>query len=239
MPYEKRRPARVWPVAKTYSRVALTHRWSLLTAFFGLLVIQVAEVVGPLYLKQFVDVLAISSREAVGALFGILVLYAIVIMIGWIGQRIRTYGVYGVETRSMLDLYNEAFRYLMGHGHEFFISNFTGTLTRRVTRYARSFEMVFDNIIYNVVPTTLFGTGVIIVLWQRSVYLGASLLLWTILFVYIQYRTVAWIQPLRFKKAEADSRTTGVLSDAVLNHSTVTPFAALPLERKIFGETVV
>ncbi|MFZ3043550.1 MAG: ABC transporter ATP-binding protein [Minisyncoccia bacterium] len=238
MQTEKKKPARVWPVVKAYGRVALRHRPLFVTAFFGLLIIQASELVWPLYLKRFVDALATSSPASAGSLFTILALYATVVFIGWIGQRIRTYGVHRLETRSMQDLYNDAFSYLMGHGHEFFISNFIGTLTRRVMRYARSFEGVFDNVIYNIVPTFIFGGGVIIVLWQRSIYLGAGLLTWTILFLYIQYRTVVWIQPLRFKRSAADSHATGALSDAVLNHATISAFAALPLERKIFGETI-
>lgn len=62
--------------------------------------------------------------------------------------------------------------------------------------------------------------------------------MWTVFFVYIQYKTIAWLQPLRTARTEEDSRVTGTLSDAVLNHSTITAFAALENERNIFGATV-
>ncbi|OGG41137.1 hypothetical protein A2118_03635, partial [Candidatus Kaiserbacteria bacterium GWA2_50_9] len=190
-----------------------------------------------LYLKKFVDVL-VGGTAVPGVLTTIawiLGAYALVNIVGWTGQRVRMVTIGRLEARTMADLYDKAFWYLLGHSHEFFISNFTGTLTRRVTRYARSFESVFDNIIMNLLPAFLFLVGVVTVLSLRSIWLGAGLFTLTILFIYLQYRMVMWLQPLRTRRTEEDSRMTGALSDAVLNHSTVTSFAALSYERSYFS----
>ncbi len=138
----------------------------------------------------------------------------------------------------MRDLYNDAFEKLFRHSHEFFISNFSGTLTRRVGRYARAFENIIDNLLYSLIPTTLFAIGVIGVLTARSFILGAALLLWTIAFLYVQYRMTLRVHKLREERSAADSDMTGGLSDAVVNHAAVTAFATLPRERTIFGALV-
>jgi len=153
-----------------------------------------------------------------------------------VGQRVRMFTLGRLEARAMADLYDKAFSYLIEHSHEFFISNFTGTLTRRVTRYARSFEGVLDNVLMNFFPATLYLLGVVTVLSLRSLWLGIGLFVLTMFFIFIQYKMVMWLQPLRTKRTEEDSHMTGALSDAVLNHSTITAFASAPYERSYFGK---
>ncbi|MEK7114157.1 MAG: ABC transporter ATP-binding protein [Patescibacteria group bacterium] len=234
---EKKKPARVWPVLRAYGTAALVYRGLLSTAVVSTITIVAAEVIAPLYLKRFVNVLAAGNAapNILSSIAMILGAYALVNFIGWLGQRVRMLTTGRLEARVMADLYDNAFTYLIGHSHEFFISNFTGTLTRRVTRYARSFESVLDNILLNLFPALLFLVGVVAVLSFRSVWLGMGLLVLTIIFIYLQYTMVMWILPLRTKRTEEDSHMTGALSDAVLNHSTITSFAALPYERSYFG----
>ena len=240
MPPEKKKRARVWPVFRAYGRAVLKYPWLLSAAVIGVVIIETASVIAPLFLRQFINLISggVASPELVQALYVALLWFTVTNLVGWVGQRMRAFATTRAEAKTMADLFNNSFSYLAGHSHDFFISNFTGTLTRRVTRYARSFEQVFDNIMFNFLPALLFAGGVIFVLWQKSAYLGAGLLIWTTVFVYIQYKTVAWLQPLRTARVEKDSKLTGVLSDAVLNHSTITTFAALTHELNIFGSAI-
>ena len=240
MPPDKKRTARVWPVLRAYGKAALAYPKPLSAALIATVGIEAAAVVAPLYLRQFINLLSggTPSSATVQALFSVLVIFAAVNFAGWIGQRVRMLTVGRMEAKVMADLYENAFGYLLGHAHEFFISNFTGTLTRRVTRYARSFEQVLDNLLLNFFPAFIFAIGVIGVLSMRSVLLGAGLFVWTVVFVYIQFRMVLWRQPLRAARTEEDSRVTGFLSDTVLNHSTITTFAAGPYEKMRFQDAI-
>jgi ATP-binding cassette subfamily B protein len=209
-------------------------------AIVAAILIEAAGVVAPLFLRQFINLLSsgIVSPELVQTLFSILFLFGAVNLVGWIGQRMRMVTVMRLEAQVMVDLYNSAFDYLLGHAHEFFISNFTGTLTRRVTRYARSFEQVLDNLIFNFFSAFIFAVGIIGVLSTRSPLLGVGLLVWTVVFVYMQFRMMNALSSLRTKRTEEDSRVTGFLSDVVLNHSTITAFAARGYEESRFKETI-
>lgn len=240
MNVEKKKPARVWPVLRAYGKAVSAYPFLLSTALIGVFIIEGSNIVAPLFLRQFINLISagVASSDILRALYTVLILFTATNLVGWLGQRFRAIATTRVEARTMTDLFNNSFNYLLGHSHEFFISNFTGTLTRRVTRYARSFEQVFDNLVFNFLPALLFAGGVIMVLWQKSSYLGVGLLVWTVLFVYIQYKTVTWLQPLRTARVEKDSLVTGVLSDAVLNHSTITVFAANGHERSIFGGAI-
>ena len=237
---EKKKPARMWPVLRAYSKVTFAYPWLLVVAIVAAITIEVAGVVAPLYLRQFIDILSggTPSLQSVQSLFFVLLLFVAANFVGWLGQRMCMASVARLEAKAMVDLYQNAFEYLIGHAHEFFISSFTGTLTRRVTRYARSFEQVFDNIIFNFFSAFLFAIGIIGVLSLRSVLLGAGLFVWTVVFVYLQFRMMRSLQPLRTARTEEDSRVTGFLSDAVLNHSTITAFATARYENSQFKKTI-
>ncbi len=240
MQIEKKKPARAGAVLRAYSKAALAYPWVLFFAVIAALLIEAAGVVAPLFLRQFVNLLSggTPTADVVWAVFVALMLFTATNLMGWLGQRIRLYSVNRLESRVMVDLYQNAFDYMLEHSHDFFISNFTGTLTRRITRYARAFEQVFDSILFNFFPAFAFAVGIVGVLSLRSPLLGAGLLVWTVIFVYLQFRMMLKRQPLRIARTEEDSRVTGFLSDAVLNHSTITTFAALPYERAHFAETI-
>ncbi len=240
MPPEKKKPARAGAVLRAYGAAAFVYPWSFGAAILAAVIIEASGVIAPLFLRQFINLLSggAPTGAAVQTLFVALILFTTTNIVGWLGQRIRLFAVNRVESRAMVDLYRNAFDYMLGHSHEFFISNFTGTLTRRVTRYARSFEQVFDSLFFNFFPALLFAIGIISVLSLRSPLLGAGLLVWTVFFVYLQFRMMLKRQPLRAARTEEDSRVTGFLSDAVLNHSTITAFAAVPFESSHFGETI-
>ncbi|OGG93948.1 hypothetical protein A2609_02270 [Candidatus Kaiserbacteria bacterium RIFOXYD1_FULL_47_14] len=240
MPPIQKKPTRVLPVLRAYGTAAFAYPWLLGSSIAAGILIEVAGVISPLYLRQFINILSggTPTSVVVQALFFVLAMYAVIHFVAWIGRRVMMFGVLRLESRVMTDLYQNAFTYLLGHAHEFFISNFTGTLTRRVTRYARSFEQVFDNILFNFFSAFLFAIGIIGVLSTRSILLGAGLLVWTVAFVYLQFRMMHALQPLRATRTEEDSNVTGYLSDTVLNHSAITTFAAVQYENSRFKETI-
>ena len=238
MPSEEKKPVRTRAVLRAYGRAARAYPYLLGATIFSVLLIEGASVVAPLFLKEFVNILAAGNTAAtvINAVVWTLAAYATVNFVGWIGQRIRMFSVGRLEAKAMADLYDDAFNYLLHHSHDFFISNFTGTLTRRVSRYARAFEGVLDNFVMNLIPAGLFLLGVVGVLMLRNVWLGVGLFCMTAFFIYIQYVMVMWLQPLRERRTAEDSHLTGALSDAVLNHSTIVTFGAAPYERSVFKQ---
>ncbi len=240
MSVEKKKPPRAGAVLRAYGRAALAYPGLLSAVLIAAVTIEAAGVVAPLYMRQFINALSGSapSPEIVHTLLGILAFFALINVIGCVGQRVRSLGVIRLEAKVMTDLYENAFGYLIGHAHDFFISNFAGTLTRRITRYARSFEQVFDNLIFNFFSAFIFAAGVIGVLSFSNVLLGAALLLWTIVFMYVQFKMMQSLQELRAASTAEDSKVTGFLSDTVSNHSTITTFAATAYENSRFKETI-
>ena len=239
-PAEKKKPVRSMPVIRDYFKAAIKYPWVFGCIYVGSLMIEVVAVTSPLFIKQFIDRIAAgdTSDGAITALLFILAGYTGVIFIGWIGRRVQMLSIMNLEAKVMVDLYNKAFAYLIGHSHDFFTKNFAGSLQRRVSRYAQSFETVIDIFTFGFFSTAVFAIGVIIVLIQKNLYLGLGLLAWTLLFVWIQTVMTKWRQPLRIARSAEESNVTGVLSDSVSNQSTVSLFAADTHERGILAHSL-
>ena len=91
MPSQEKKKARSWPVIRAYAKAAAKYPLLLSLVLIGNLIIQGAGIAAPLYLQKFVDRVAslTPSEAAVGGLIGLLVTFAVINFIGWIGQRIQ------------------------------------------------------------------------------------------------------------------------------------------------------
>lgn len=227
-------------VLRDYWNASITHPILFIGVFVGSLIIEASGVVAPLYIRDFINTISgqTPNEQIIAALFVTLALYGVVVLAGWIGRRIQMLSIMYLEARVMVQLYNKAYAYLMGHAHDFFTSNFAGTLQRRVSRYAQSYESVLDTIAFNFFSTAAFAVGAIYVLSLRSVYLGAGLFVWTLIFIWIQIALARWRQPLRLARSAEDSKVTGILSDSISNQSTVTLFAAQKHERSQLAHAI-
>lgn len=237
---KKKKSTRSMPVIRDYFKAAKKYPLIFSLIFIGSLIIELSGVVAPLFIKQFIDRIATGdiSDAAITSLLLVLLSYSSIVFIGWIGRRIQMISLMNLEARVMVDLYNKAFAYLIGHSHDFFTKNFAGSLQRRVSRYAQSFESVLDIFTFGFFSTGVFAIGVIIVLTQRNLFLGLGLLVWTIVFIWIQTMMTRWRQPLRVARSAEESNVTGVLSDSVSNQSTISLFAADAHERGILGSAL-
>lgn len=228
------------PVLKDYAKATAKYPWLFTVTVFGILAGTVTSIVAPLYLKEFLDLIvaAGTTRSAFVAMATALGLYGAATFANWASYRLQMIAVTRLEAHTQSDLTNKAFGYLIQHGHDFFANNFAGTLTRRVNRYARSYQQIFNTIVENMVPTVLYAIGVIFVLFLKHFWLGLGLLIWTILFVILQYVMTKWRYQYKLLRAAQDSRVTGALSDSVGNHSAIVTFAAERQERQRIADVV-
>ena len=173
---------------RLYTAQALKHPILLLLIFVGSFVLQGANIVAPLYLRQFFNLLA-ASAPSPGVVYNLLAILGIVVFmwfLEWVGRRIQDISNVHMQSRVMADLFGETFNYLLKHSYNFFISHFSGTLTHRVTKFVRAFETLTDSILIQFFPTFIFIVGAVAVLSLRNLWLGMALGAWTIAFVGFQ-----------------------------------------------------
>lgn len=223
-------------VFRLYARKTRNHPWLFLGTALGGIGIQVAELVAPLYLKQFFNLLAggLPSPVVVRTLLITLGLIAIVYTIEWLFRRVHIFSIMYLESAVMTDLYRDSFQYLIAHSHHFFTSQFSGTLTRRVSKFVHAYEVLTDSIMMQFFPTVLFVGGAVTILFLRNHTLGIILGAWVVGFTAFQLY-LSWLrQPLRIARSAEDSRVAGTLADAISNHTTVTLFSGFQHELERF-----
>lgn len=227
-------------VVLVYARAMGRHPWLITIVVVAGLALQGAQLAAPLLLKQmFIVIAGTDHSEAMfAALLGLLGLLALVYVSESVSRRVGNVSMMLIESRVMGQLSMDAFVYLMDHSQQFFSNQFTGTLTRRVRKFADAFETITDNVFLQFLPALVFVVGAVAILYIRNHLLGLALLGWSIIIVVLQVWLARWRQPLRVASSEAESRVSGALADAISNQTTVTLFTGAAFEHKRFFDVV-
>lgn len=225
---EEKKLASTRSVVREYWQATIKYPWLMAMSIFGIIVIQIGMVSGPIFLSQFITRLSQSAPSPENMLYLTtpLFLYAVFELVRWIGGRIEMYAGITLAPKVMKDLTERAFKHLMRHSYQFFTSSFAGTLTRRVSRYGNAYDRLFDSATLSLLPASLYLVGILVVLGTRSIVLSSALLLGVIIFVVLQWFLIRYQQALRVKRAEEDSALTGTIADSISNQNTVQLFSS-------------
>ena len=223
-----------------YTRFTLQHPFLFACVVIGGIGLQAANLAAPLFLRQFFNTLAVSAPtpEVVQHLVALLVFVIAMWFSDWLSRRVQDFANIRLASRVMAHLLSSAFEYLLGHSYNFFASQFAGSLTHKVSKFSRAYEIMFDSIFLQFAPTLLFVTGATTVLFIRNHTLGSALAVWSICFVAFQLYVSYLRHPTRVARAAADTKVTANLADAISNQATVVLFSGAKYEENRFKKTV-
>lgn len=225
-------------IFRIYRRYTARYPWLFTAVIAGGMIAQLASLAAPLYLREFIDTLAEGDASALPALLSLLGLLVLAWVVNWAAERVRYFGTVYLEAHVMPDLMRGAFTHLIEHSYNFFVSQFSGSLTHKVNKFARAYETLFDSIIVNFLPTGLFIMGAIVVLSWRNFTLGMILAIWTICFLVFQTFVSRARQASRIARAAAETRVTAQLADAISNQTTISLFSGTKHEIKRYSGVV-
>ncbi len=138
------------------------------------------------------------------------------------------------QPKVMADLTNTCYQYLQKHSYGFFTSKFVGSLVTKVKRYERSFEVIADQITFDLGQSIVVTVFIIaILLWQYPVF-GIMILVWSIAFFIFCYYFAKYKLPYDIERAESDTYATGQLADSITNNVNIKAFSSYGLENKRF-----
>jgi ATP-binding cassette subfamily B protein len=221
-----------WDHSKKY-KLLLTGMIVAMVAIIGL------ELLQPYFYKIFFDKLASNGLKSETAAVLIKVLVAVLLIgcVKWVFERMRHFSVAFFECRTMRDLIDSAFEYLHGHSYRFFTDNFAGSLVKRVNRFVHSFESIVDRFYFDLLPLFLRIISVfIILLWIRW-EIGVIMIVWSVFFLYINYKFTVYKWKYDIERAKMDTKVTGVLADTIANNPNLKFFAGLKYELGLFKNT--
>lgn len=203
--------------------------------FFMLVTVGVAttiELLTPLYYKKFFDVLTQAGDRSLAGPGLVDIILTVLALNGimWAAYRVGTFLNNAFQASIMTDLRQTSFNYLIQHSYDFFTNNFVGSLVQKVNRLARAFERFADRMVWNVFPLGIRIVGVTTALWFVNKYVMLVMLIWAVVFMLFNFFFARWKLKYDIERAEADSRTTGVLADAITNQTTIQLFTGFPRE---------
>ena len=132
----------------------------------------------------------------------------------------------------MANLKQQSYDHMMGHSYSFFVNNFAGSLVQKVNRFARSFERITDDLIWNLLPLFVRIVAIVIVVFFINKWIDLILLLWIVIFLSFNITFSRWKLKYDIKAAEIDSVATGYLADTIANQNNVQLFNGFNFESK-------
>jgi len=212
----------------------LPHRrlfWVCVAAF---VIFQLIELAIPVFYKRFFDELGKSAPAEV--LVGIIGVIAAVNLANWLFAAIAHFSLTLVEAKTMAGLKQKSFDYLMLHSRKFFVNNFTGSLTQKINRFAYAFEILMDSLVFNLIPMAVSVFGAIAVTAFLAPPIAWIIAVWSLLVIAANFIFSRWKIKYDVARAAADSKTTGFLSDNIVNYISVKLFNGHRRESDSFKE---
>ncbi|HZV94203.1 MAG TPA: ABC transporter ATP-binding protein/permease, partial [Caldimonas sp.] len=210
-------------------------RWRVLVALACLVAAKLANIGVPLVLKHLVDALTIKPGDPRAVL-----VVPVALLVGYGALRLsitaftelREFLFYPVAARIARRVSLEAFEHLLGLSLRFHLERQTGGVSRDIERGSRSIQSLLNYTIYNILPTLVEISMVIVLLaakfdgWFAAITFGALL-------VYIGFTVTLteWRTAFRRAMNEQDSQANTKALDALLNYETVKYFSNEPFEQ--------
>ncbi len=228
------------PLLMAYARRAKRYPLALACVLTSTSCERIAYLFGPLILAELIDLLNAWSKQAPDQTAAVhaIILYGTMLMLSWLFSRITTFGLCHMTPLVMADLKKEGMSYTIRHNHRFFASTFLGKIVKTIDRYANNYDSFADKIVFDIVPTLIQFTGVIIVLYGRHPALALLVVTWMSIVIGANFLFAKWKLPYDASQAAEESRTTGVLADSVANNATVASHASYKAEEARYAEVV-
>jgi ABC-type transport system involved in Fe-S cluster assembly fused permease/ATPase subunit len=217
-------------------------RWRVLVALACLVGAKVANIGVPLVLKRLVDALSLQPGDPRSVLVvpvAILIAYGALRVSITLFTELREFLFYPVAARIARRVSLEAFEHLLQLSLRFHLERQTGGVSRDIERGSRSIQSLLNYTIYNILPTLVEITMVIVLLsakfdvWFAAITFGA-------LVVYIGFTVsvTEWRTAFRRAMNEQDSKANTKALDALLNYETVKYFSNESFEQARYDENL-
>ena len=212
--------------AKPYRKFAITN------IIVVVLTILVGNFLAPVFLSQILNQFQIGTVSW-QTTSGLVIAYAITqVLAGVIGWRLVFWIVWRIETKVQADIHQAIFKKLINQSIDFHSSKFSGSLVSQTHKFVGSFERLWDELTWSLIPVIVSITTTVIVLsfylWQYALILVAI----TIIFIFVAIHSSKFMAELNENEAKSSTKLTGLISDSIGNIAIVKSNGQEPHEVK-------
>ena len=161
------------------------------------------------------------------------------LLVNAIGQtcsKLQDWSVMQLEMNGNYHLARLCFDTLSNQSMTFHTSRFGGSLVSQTSRFMNGYVGLVDVVTYSLIPTIASIVCTIVLLWPASPLFVCVLFLMLTAYVVVAYTMYHRILPLSAATSAAQSRLSGVLSDAVTNILAVKTYGREDYERGLFDD---
>lgn len=222
---------------KIYWEHVKKHKISGLVVVISATLAIIGNLIPPILYKQFFDILAetgdINTRvpELINIILNVLIIY----LIAWVFWRLAEFFNAYFQTKMMADLANTCFAYIHKHSFSFFNNNFVGSLVKRVNRFYRSFEVIADVVVWDILQLVVGVLIITTVLFWKSTILGTAVVIWIVFIIIINYFFSKYKLKYDVQRSAQDTKVTGVMADSITNNVNIKLFCGYKRENKLFN----
>ncbi len=161
------------------------------------------------------------------------------LLVNAVGQacsKLQDWSVMKLEMSGNYHLARLCFDTLSNQSMTFHTSRYGGSLVSQTSRFMNGYSGLVDVVVYSLIPTLASIVCTVVLLWPASPLFVLILFALLVLYVVIAYTMYRRILPLSANTAAAQSKLSGVLSDAVTNILAVKTCGREDFERQLFDE---
>lgn len=220
----------------------LKQKKSLMTGILAMFTIYaLAGSISPYLLGKMVSVVSNnhSTTQFLSLIIWPAIFYAIMPMITNFAVRSKEYFEANLYPPMKANIKKDMFEYLLGHSHDFFESNYSGTLTKKIIDIAENIEellKIASGWIYNSILGILIAV-LTLYLFVGEIY-ALILIIWAVLFVGISFITADVTQNSSAELASYKTKLSGYLSDSISNISSTILFSGSTKETKTIKKVI-
>ena len=223
---------------KYYLGVMKNHKISWL--FLAIMAISgaVMDTIVPILSKNFFNILYDGGlkEEVVKVLFGVLLTIALVKFSRWLVWRLATFTLNFFESRTMVELSRLCFDYLQKHSFSYFANNFSGSIVKKHKSFINTYEYLIDQLFFEIIPGIVTVLVMIFVLGRINIYLGWGMFGFIVVFLLINWLFSKFKLKYDIRRSEAETNTSGLLSDTVGNNINIKLFNGYLYESEAYGD---
>ncbi len=154
--------------------------------------------------------------------------------VGQACSKLQDWSVMRLEMNGNYHLSRLCFDTLSNQSMTFHTSRFGGSLVSQTSRFTNGYSALVDVVVYSLIPTIAGIVCTIVLLWPASPLFVVCLFAMLVVYVVVAYSMYERILPLSANTAAAQSKLSGVLSDAVTNILAVKTCGREDYERELF-----
>ncbi len=149
-------------------------------------------------------------------------------------SKLQDWSVMQLEMNGNYHLARLCFDTLSNQSMTFHTSRFGGSLVSQTSRFMNGYVGLVDVVVYSLIPTIASIVCTIVLLWPASPLFVCVLFVLLTVYVVVAYTMYQRILPLSAATSAAQSKLSGVLSDAVTNILAVKTYGREDFERGLF-----